>query len=42
MLENGFVKAYDKMYCKELPRYQGLNLIARTNKIGLYQEIDFF
>ncbi len=42
MFENSFAIAYEKIYCKDLPKYQALNLVAKTNAIGLYQESDFF
>ena len=42
MLESGFVKAYDKIYCNELANYQALNLQAKSNAVGLYQEADIF
>ena len=36
MIENGFAKPYEKFYCKRLPEYQELNLIARAEKKGLF------
>ena len=36
MVENGFAKPYDKIFCKSLPTYQTLNLLAMKNKSGLY------
>jgi len=42
MIENGFAKPYEKCFCKKLPEYQELNLIARTQKKGLYLLSEFF
>lgn len=42
MVENGFAKPYDKLYCSELPKYQELNLKAMTNKKGLYSHVNRF
>ena len=42
MVKNGFAKAYDKLYCTELPKYQELNLKAKTKKKGLYLQVDRF
>lgn len=42
MVSNGFAKPYDKLYCSELPKYQELNLIAKSLKKGLYSSVDRF
>jgi len=42
MVKNGFAKPYDKLYCSELPKYQELNLMAKTRKKGLYLHVDRF
>jgi micrococcal nuclease len=39
LLENGFVKPYDKIYCSKLPEYQAIFLEAKRNKAGLFQDI---
>jgi micrococcal nuclease len=42
MVSNGFAKPYSKLYCSELPKYQELNLWAKTTKKGLYLLVDRF
>jgi len=42
MLENGFVKPNDKVYCSMLPEYQTISLKAKSRKVGLFKEVDFF
>lgn len=42
MVESGFAKPYDKLYCCQLPKYQELNLSAKTRKKGLYLLVDRF
>jgi len=42
MVKNGYAKPYDKLYCSELPKYQELNLRAKTRKKGLYLLVDRF
>ena len=42
ILNNGYVKPYDKVYCSKLPEYQELNLKAKNEQRGLYQIIQFF
>jgi len=37
MIEYGFAKPYEKCYFEKLNEYQRLNLIARSQKRGLYQ-----
>ena len=39
MLENGFVKPYDKVYCSKLPEYQAISLEAKHNRNGLFKHI---
>lgn len=42
MVKKGFAKPYNKLYCSELPKYQELNLRAKTKKKGLYSLVDMF
>lgn len=36
MIKQGYAKPYEKIYCEELPKYQELNLKAKSKKKGLY------
>ena len=36
MIENGFAKPYEKVFCERLPEYQNLNFAAIQSKKGLY------
>ncbi len=42
MVAAGYAKAYNKILCSELPKYQQLSLSAKTNKKGLYLYVDQF
>jgi micrococcal nuclease len=42
MLENGFAKPYDKVYCEKLPIYQAISLRAKSRKKGLFKEVRLF
>ncbi len=42
MLENGFVKPYEKYYCSKLPVYQAISLKAKRKKKGLFKEVVAF
>lgn len=42
MVANGYAKAFDKYYCKQLPDYQILNTLAKQNRKGLYSIVSFF
>jgi len=42
MIENGYAKPYEKSYCERLPEYQELNLVARTQRKGLYFYSEIF
>jgi micrococcal nuclease len=42
MLENGFAKPYDKVYCEKLPIYQAISLRAKSKKKGLFKEVRTF
>ena len=42
MLENGYVKPYDKIYCEKLPIFQALSLKAKSKKRGLFKEVKNF
>ncbi len=42
MLENGYVKPYDKVFCSKLPEYQAIFLEAKSNRIGLFQVVSYF
>jgi micrococcal nuclease len=37
MVKEGFAKPYNRFYCKELSRYQMLNLNAKTEQKGLFK-----
>jgi len=37
MLENGYVKPYDKIFCSKLPEYQAIFLEAKRNRNGLFR-----
>lgn len=39
MIKFGFAKAYNKIYCKQLPLYQELNLKAKSKGLGLYSYV---
>ncbi|WP_348661803.1 thermonuclease family protein, partial [Croceibacter atlanticus] len=42
MVRRGYAKPYNKVFCSELPKYQALNLRAKTKKKGLYSLINSF
>ncbi len=42
LLENGFAKPYDKIYCEKLPIYQAISLKAKSRKRGLFKEVHAF
>ena len=42
LLENGFAKPYDKIYCDKLPIYQAMCLRAKSRKKGLFKEVSTF
>jgi len=42
LLENGFAKPYEKVYCKKLPIYQAISLKAKSRKKGLFKEVRAF
>jgi micrococcal nuclease len=42
LLENGFAKPYDKIYCEKLPIYQAISLRAKSRKKGLFKEVAAF
>ena len=42
LLENGFAKPYDKIYCEKLPIYQAIYLRAKSRKKGLFKEVSIF
>lgn len=42
LLENGFAKPYDKIYCEKLPIYQAISLRAKSRNRGLFKEISTF
>lgn len=39
MIKFGFAKAYNKIYCKQLPLYQELNLKEKSEGLGLYSYV---
>jgi micrococcal nuclease len=39
LLEEGFVKPYDKIYCEKLPIYQDIYLKAKGRKKGLFKDV---
>ena len=42
LLENGYAKPYDKIYCEKLPIYQAISLRAKNRKRGLFKEVALF
>ncbi len=42
MLENGYVKPYEKLNCSKLPIYQAISLKAKRRKRGLFREVAAF
>jgi micrococcal nuclease len=42
LLENGYAKPYDKIYCEKLPTYQAISLKAKSRKRGLFKEVSTF
>ena len=42
LLKEGYVKAYNDIYCDQLPKYQELNFDAKRNKKGLYKFVNHF
>jgi len=42
LLENGYVKPYDKIYCEKLPEYQAISSRAKRRKRGLFKEVRAF
>lgn len=42
LLENGYAKPYDKVYCEKLPIYQAISLKAKSRKRGLFKEVRVF
>lgn len=42
LVKRGYAKPYNKVFCSELPKYQKLNLKAKTKKKGLYSLINTF
>jgi micrococcal nuclease len=42
LLENGFAKPYDKVYCEKLSIYQAICLRAKSRKKGLFKEVNTF
>ena len=42
LLENGFAKPYDKIYCDKLPIYQAMCLREKSRKKGLFKEVSTF
>jgi micrococcal nuclease len=42
LLENGFAKPYDKIYCEKLPIYQAISLKAKSRRRGLFKELHAF
>jgi micrococcal nuclease len=42
LLENGYAKPYDKIYCEKLPIYQAISLRAKSRKRGLFKEVRAF
>ena len=42
LIQKGYAKPYNKVYCYELPLYQKLNLKAKRKKKGLYLTTDIF
>jgi micrococcal nuclease len=42
MITEGYAKPYDRHFCNQLPRYQELSSIAKSQKKGLYALVDRF
>jgi micrococcal nuclease len=42
MVSEGYAKPYNRYYCEQLNSYQTLNNIAKQEKKGLYNIVDFF
>ena len=42
LLKEGYVKAYNDIYCDQLSKYQELNFDAKRNKKGLYKFVNYF
>jgi len=42
LLENGYAKPYDKIYCEKLHTYQAISLKAKSRKRGLFREVTAF
>jgi micrococcal nuclease len=42
MVETGYAKPYDKVFCEKLSMYQELNLLAMQGKKGLYSLTELF
>ena len=42
MIQNGFAKPYNAVYCEMLPKYQEWNLQAKSEKKGLYSVANIF
>ena len=42
LLENGYAKPFDKIYCEKLPIYQAISLRAKNRKRGLFKEVALF
>ena len=42
MVAEGYAKPYDRFYCRELTKYQILNMKAKNERKGLYALVDNF
>lgn len=42
MIREGYAKPFSKYFCKDLKKYQQLNIFARTGKKGLYKLVKNF
>lgn len=42
MVTEGYAKPYNRFYCSELTNYQVLNMKAKNEKKGLYNEVEYF
>jgi len=42
LLENGYAKPFDKIYCEKLPIYQAISLRAKNRKRRLFKEVALF
>jgi micrococcal nuclease len=42
MIERGYAKPYDKIYCSELSKFKILNFEAKKKRKGLYSKVKFF